>query len=193
MQPLPIDPLLPEVVAALRRSPALVIEAPPGAGKTTRVPRALLEAGLAGEGQVVVLEPRRLAARLAARRVAEEMGERVGGTVGYQVRFEEVAGPSTRLRYVTEALLTRRLVSDPRLAGVGAVVLDEFHERHLPGDLALGFLRRLQAAERRDLKLVVMSATLDAGPVARFLSAPSLRSEGRLFEVALEHLSPAEA
>ena len=193
MQPLPIDPLLPEVVAALRRSPALVIEAPPGAGKTTRVPRALLEAGLAGEGQVVVLEPRRLAARLAARRVAQEMGERVGGTVGYQVRFEEVAGPRTRLRYLTEGLLTRRLVSDPRLAGVGAVVLDEFHERHLPGDLALGFLRRLQEAERRDLKVVVMSATLDADPVARFLSAPSLRSEGRLFEVAVEYLSPAEA
>src|SRR5512147_946560 len=192
MQPLPIDPLLPEVVAALRRSPALVIEAPPGAGKTTRVPRALLEAGLAGEGQVVVLEPRRLAARLAARRVAQEMGERVGGTVGYQVRFEEVAGPRTRLRYLTEGLLTRRLVSDPRLAGVGAVVLDEFHERHLPGDLALGFLKRLQA-ERPDLKVLVMSATLDAGPVARFLSAPSLRSEGRLFEVALEYLSPAEA
>ncbi|HEU4384580.1 MAG TPA: ATP-dependent helicase C-terminal domain-containing protein [Anaeromyxobacteraceae bacterium] len=193
MQPLPIDPLLPEVVAALRRSPALVIEAPPGAGKTTRVPRALLEAGLCGEGQVVVLEPRRLAARLAARRVAEEMGERVGGTVGYQVRFEEVAGPRTRLRYVTEGLLTRRLVSDPRLAGVGAVVLDEFHERHLPGDLALGFLKRLQAEERPDLKVVAMSATLDAGPVARFLSAPSLRSEGRLFEVAIEYLSPAEA
>ncbi|HYQ82099.1 MAG TPA: ATP-dependent helicase HrpB, partial [Anaeromyxobacteraceae bacterium] len=193
MQPLPIDPLLPEVVAALRRSPALVIEAPPGAGKTTRVPRALLEAGLAGEGEVVVLEPRRLAARLAARRVAEEMGERVGGTVGYQVRFEEVAGPRTRLRYLTEGLLTRRLLSDPRLAGVGAVVLDEFHERHLPGDLALGFLRRLQAAGRPDLRLVVMSATLDAGPVARFLGAPSLRSEGRLFEVALEYLTPAEA
>ncbi len=193
MQPLPIDPLLPEVLAALRRSPALVVEAPPGAGKTTRVPRAVLEAGLAGTGEVVVLEPRRLAARLAARRVAEEMGERVGGTVGYQVRFEEVAGPRTRLRYVTEGLLTRRLVSDPRLAGVGAVVLDEFHERHLPGDLALGFLKRLQAGERPDLKLLVMSATLEARPVAAFLGAPSLRSEGRLFEVAVEYLSPAEA
>jgi ATP-dependent helicase HrpB len=193
MQPLPIDPLLPEVVAALRRSPSLVIEAPPGAGKTTRVPRAVLEAGLSGAGEVVVLEPRRLAARLAARRVAEEMGERVGGTVGYQVRFEEVAGPRTRLRYLTEGLLTRRLVSDPHLAGVGAVVLDEFHERHLPGDLALGLMKRLQATERPDLKVLVMSATLDAGPVARFLSAPSLRSEGRLFEVAVEYLSPAEA
>ncbi len=197
MQPLPIDPLLPEVVAALRAGPALVIEAPPGAGKTTRVPRALLEAGLAGDGtggrQVVVLEPRRLAARLAARRVAQELGERPGETVGYQVRFEEVAGPRTRIRYVTEGLLTRRLLSDPSLPGVAAVVLDEFHERHLPGDLALAFLRRLQRTARPDLKLVVMSATLDAEPVARFLAAPRLRSEGRRFDVAVEHLSPEEA
>ena len=125
MVQLPIDPLLPEIVAALRRSASLVIEAPPGAGKTTRVPRALLEAGLAGDQEVVVLEPRRLAARLSARRVASEMGERPGETVGYQVRFEEVAGPRTRLRYVTEGLLTRRLMAEPRLPGVGAVVLDE--------------------------------------------------------------------
>ncbi len=193
MQPLPIDPLLPEIAAALRASPSLVVEAPPGAGKTTRVPRALLEAGLAGEGEVVVLEPRRLAARLAARRVAEEMGERVGETVGYQVRFEEVAGPKTRLRYVTEGLLTRRLLSGPTLPQVGAVVLDEFHERHLAGDLALAWLRRLQRGPRPDLRLVVMSATLDAGPVAAYLDAPRLRSEGRLFDVAVEYLSPAEA
>lgn len=193
MQPLPIDPLLPEVVAALRAAPSLVIEAPPGAGKTTRVPRALHEAGLAGGGEVVVLEPRRLAARLAARRVAEELGERPGETVGYQVRFDEVAGPRTRIRYVTEGLLTRRLLSAPALPGVGAVVLDEFHERHLQGDLALAFLRRLQRTARPDLKLVAMSATLDAAPVARFLEAPSLRSEGRRFEVAVEHLSPEEA
>jgi len=193
VQPLPIDPLLPEVVATLRAAPALVIEAPPGAGKTTRVPRALHEAGLAGRGEVVVLEPRRLAARLASRRVAEELGERPGETVGHQVRFEEVAGPRTRIRYVTEGLLTRRLLSEPTLPGVGAVVLDEFHERHLQGDLALAFLRRLQRSARPDLKLVAMSATLDAGPVARFLEAPSLRSEGRRFEVAVEYLSPEEA
>ena len=166
MQPLPIDPLLPEVVAALRTGPSVVIEAPPGAGKTTRVPRALLDAGLAGGREVVVLEPRRLAARLAARRVAEELGERPGETVGYQVRFEDVAGPRTRIRFVTEGLLTRRLLSDPSLPGVAAVVLDEFHERHLHGDVALAFLRRLQRTARPDLKLVVMSATLDAEPVA---------------------------
>jgi ATP-dependent helicase HrpB len=193
VDPLPIDPLLPEVVAALRDGPALVVEAPPGAGKTTRLPPALHRAGLAGRGEVVVLEPRRLAARLAARRVAEEMGERPGETVGWQVRFEEVAGPRTRIRYVTEGLLTRRLLSEPTLPGVGAVVIDEFHERHLPGDLALAFLRRLQRGPRPDLKLVVMSATLEAAPVASFLGAPALRSEGRRFEVAIEHLSPEEA
>jgi ATP-dependent helicase HrpB len=191
--PLPIDPLLPEVVAALRTAPSLVIEAPPGAGKTTRVPRAIHEAGLAGAGEVVVLEPRRLAARLAARRVAQELGERPGETVGWQVRFEEVAGPRTRIRYVTEGLLTRRLLAAPALPGVGAVVLDEFHERHLQGDLALALLRRLQRTARPELKLVAMSATLDAAPVAGYLGARALRSEGRRFEVAIEHLSPEEA
>jgi ATP-dependent helicase HrpB len=192
-EPLPIDPLLPEVVAALRAARSVVIEAPPGAGKTTRVPRALHEAGLAGGGEIVVLEPRRLAARLAARRVAQELGERPGETVGWQVRFEEVAGPATRIRYVTEGLLTRRLLASPTLPGVGAVVLDEFHERHLQGDLALALLRRLQRSARPDLRLVAMSATLDAAPVARFLGAPSLRSEGRRFEVAVEYQSPEDA
>src|SRR5689334_8954076 len=193
MDPLPIDDLLPELIAALRRGPSVVVEAPPGAGKTTRVPRALLEAGLAGGGEIVVLEPRRLAARMAARRVAEELGEEPGGTVGWQVRFEDVSSARTRLRFVTEALLTRRLLRDPLLGGVGAVVLDEFHERHLDGDLALALLARLQRAARPDLKLVVMSATLEAAPLARFLGAPSLRSEGRAFPVALEHLTPEEA
>jgi len=193
MDPLPIDGLLPEIAASLRDEPALVLEAPPGAGKTTRVPRAILEAGLAGEGEVVVLEPRRLAARLAARRVAEELGERPGHTVGWQVRFEDVTGPATRIRYVTEALLTRRLLAAPALPGVGAVVLDEFHERHLQGDLALALLHRLQHTGRPDLRLVVMSATIEAAPVARFLGAPSLRSEGRAFPVAIEFLSPEEA
>src|SRR5215470_2724077 len=160
MQALPIDPLLPEVVASLRATPRLVLEAPPGAGKTTRVPRALLDAGF--EGEVVVLEPRRLAARLAARRVAEELGEEVGKTVGWQVRFESVPG---RLRYVTEAVLVRRMLSAPQLPGVAAVVLDEFHERHLHGDLALALARRL-GQQGSALKLVIMSATLDGGPIA---------------------------
>ncbi len=187
--PLPIDALLPDIVSALRTREALVLEAPPGAGKTTRVPPALLKAGLAGDKEIIVLQPRRLATRLAAIRVAEEMGERIGETVGYQVRFEDVSSKRTRIRFVTEGILTRRLVGDPLLRDVGVVVLDEFHERHLAGDLALAMLRRLQAGPRADLKLAVMSATLDAAPIAKWLDeAPSLRSEGRRFEVALEHL-----
>jgi ATP-dependent helicase HrpB len=188
MLSLPIDTLLPEIIASLRRSPNLVIEAAPGAGKTTRVPPALLDAGPAGEGEVWVLEPRRLAARMAARRVAEERGEAVGRTIGYQVRFEEVCGPHTRLRFLTEGVFTRRLLSDPLLSKVSAVVLDEFHERHLQGDLALAFLRRLQRTSRPALSIIAMSATLDAGPVAAFLGdCPELRSEGKLFEVSIEH------
>ncbi len=189
MIPLPIDPLLPEVVATLARCDAIVLEAPPGAGKTTRVPRAMLDAGLAGMGEIIVLQPRRLAARLAARRVAEELGEPLGGTIGYQVRFEESASAKTRIRFVTEGILTRRLLSDRTLRGVGAVVLDEFHERHLHGDVGLALLRQLQKRERPDLKLVVMSATLESGPVSAYLDhAPSLRSEGRRFDVAIEYL-----
>ncbi len=187
MQSLPIDSLLPEIVAELRRSPNLIIEAAPGAGKTTRVPSALLDAEI-GNGEVWVLEPRRLAARMAARRVAEERGEKLGETVGYQVRFEEVASPRTRLRFLTEGVLTRRLLSDPKLKNVGTVVLDEFHERHLQADLALALLKRLQKTTRPDLKLVVMSATLDAAPIAQYLNnAPKLSSEGKRFEVAIEH------
>src|SRR5919205_1936508 len=190
MQRLPVDEILPAAVEVLRRGRSLVVEAPPGAGKTTRLPPALLDAGVAGEGDVLVLEPRRLAARMAARRVAEERGERLGETVGYQVRFEEVSSRATRLRFLTEGVLTRRLLADPQLKGVGCVVLDEFHERHLQADLALALLKRLQKTSRPDLKLVAMSATLDAAPVARYLDdCPVLRSEGRRFEVAVEHLA----
>jgi len=182
---LPIDPLIPEIVAHLRAAENLVLEAPPGAGKTTRVPPALL---VLDEREVLVLEPRRLAARLAARFVASERGEPVGATVGYQVRFEEVAGPRTRLRFLTEGVLTRRLLSDPSLDRVAAVVLDEFHERHLEGDLALALLRRLQRTQRPDLRLVVMSATLDAAPVAQYLGgARVMRSEGRQYALEIEY------
>jgi len=182
---LPIDGLLPRICESLASSNNLVIEAPPGAGKTTRVPPALLDLV---RGNVLVLEPRRLAARMAARRVAQEMSEPIGETVGYQVRFEEVAGPRTRLRFLTEGILTRRLISDPLLSGVDAVVLDEFHERHLETDLALALLRRLQSAKRPDLLLVVMSATLDAAPIARYLGeCPIVRSEGRLFDLAVTY------
>jgi ATP-dependent helicase HrpB len=183
--PLPVDAILPEIIDSLERFPNLVIEAPPGAGKTTRVPPALLKSAA---GEVVVLEPRRIAARLSARRVAWEMGEQVGQTVGYQVRFEEATSVRTRLRFVTEGVLTRRLISDPALKGVSAVVLDEFHERHLESDLALALLKRLQRT-RPDLRIVVMSATLDTGHVAQYLNdCPILRSEGRQFELTIRHL-----
>ncbi len=186
---LPIDPLLPEIVSVLKRSQSLVIIAPPGAGKTTRVPPALLRAQLAGSKEIAILQPRRLPTRLAARRVAEEMGEPLGGLVGYQVRFEEVTGPRTRLRFVTEGVLERKLFSNPRIPEIGLVVLDEFHERHLSGDLCLALLRDLQQRERPDLKLVVMSATLDAEPIAAYLgNCQILRSEGRQFEIDLQHL-----
>jgi ATP-dependent helicase HrpB len=183
--PLPIDAVLPAILASLGQNPSLVIEAPPGAGKTTRVPAALLGAVA---GDILVLEPRRIAARLAARRVAWELGEELGATIGYQVRFERVAGPSTRLHFVTEGVLTRRLFSDPMLRGVSTVVLDEFHERHLDTDLALALLKRLRL-QRPELRLVVMSATLDAAPVAAFLDhCPVVRSEGRQFDLDIQHL-----
>ena len=167
------------------------MEAAPGAGKTTHVPPALLSVCT---GDVVVLEPRRIAARMAARRVAEEMGVRLGAEVGYQVRFEEVASKATRLRFVTEGVLTRRMVGERELRGVAVVVLDEFHERHIDTDLALALLRRLQLTTRPELRLVVMSATLDAEPVARYLGdARRVRSEGRLFPIDVEYAPSSSA
>jgi ATP-dependent helicase HrpB len=186
VQALPIDAVIPAVVAAVRERGVVVLVAPPGAGKTTRVPGALLDAGIV-EGEVVVLQPRRLAARLAATRVAAERGGELGGEVGYEVRFDRRASAATKLRFVTEGVLTRRLLADPTLRGVGCVVIDEFHERHLDGDLALALVSRLRA-ERPQLKLIVMSATLDAEPVAAFLAdAPIVRSEGRTFPLTIEH------
>jgi ATP-dependent helicase HrpB len=178
---LPIDPLLPEIVATLKTSRSLVLEAPPGAGKTTRVPPALLAHF---PGEILVLEPRRLAARMAARRVASELNERVGETVGYQVRFEDVSGPRTKLLFLTEGVLTRRMLSDRNLKRASIVILDEFHERHLESDLALALLDRLQRTSRPDLRVIVMSATLNAAPVATYLGGcPVLRSEGKLFDL----------
>ncbi len=194
--PLPIDEVLGDLVAALREHAGAVLVAPPGAGKTTRVPPALLAAGLAGDRDVVVLEPRRLAARMAAQRVAEELGERVGETVGYEVRFDRAVGPRTRIRFVTEGVLTRQLVSDPGLPRVGAVVIDEFHERHLHGDLALALLRRLQRERptlKPSLKIVVMSATIAPGPVSEFLGqCPVIESAGRQYSVDVEYAPAAD-
>jgi ATP-dependent helicase HrpB len=192
LQPLPIDALLPAIAAALRERPALVLSAPPGTGKTTRVPRALFEAGLAGKGQIVVLEPRRLAARLAARRVAEEMGERPGETVGYSVRFEDVSSPKTRIRFVTEGVLGRRMALSPLVEDVGVIVIDEFHERHLQGDLVLAQALALQRSARPDLRLLVMSATLATDSLAAHLDAPVIRAETKSFAVTLDHLPSAD-
>lgn len=190
---LPIDPLLPDVVARIRDDGNVVLVAPPGAGKTTRVPPALLDAGVAGDRDIVVVQPRRLAARMAATRVADERGEPIGHTIGYEVRFDRKVGRRTRIRFVTEGVLNRQLASDPSLDRVGVVIIDEFHERHLAGDLALALLRRAQLGSRPDLRIAVMSATLDAGPVAAFLGdCPVLESEGRAFDVAIDYADDAD-
>ncbi len=181
---LPIDAVLPDLISALTRERRVVLEAPPGAGKTTRVPPAIAQA-LGGVGEVWVLEPRRLAARTAARRVAEERGEEVGRSVGYRVRFDDRTSTATRIVYATEGVLLERLRHDPSLAGIAAVVFDEFHERHLDGDVVLGLAQRL--AERRELWLCVMSATLDAAPIATHLQAPRVTSEGRRFPVEVRY------
>ncbi len=186
MTPLPIDPMLPEIVETLRRERSLVLVAPPGSGKTTRVPPAILRAGLLTEpnAKLVLLQPRRVAARAAANRIAEENGWRLGEEVGYQIRFERRVGPRTRLVVETEGVLNRQLVADPFLEGVGAVVLDEFHERSVHTDLAIALLREVRETVRDDLLIVVMSATLDAEPTARFLGGcPIVRAEGRVYPV----------
>ena len=184
--PLPIDDVLPRLVEALRRQPAAVLRAPTGAGKTTRVPPALLDAGLAGPGRIVVLEPRRLAARAAARRMAAERGGRLGDEVGYHVRFDRQAGPHTRILAVTPGILLRTLHDDPFLEAVGVVLFDEFHERSLDNDLALGMVRLLQQTVRPDLRLVAMSATLAVEAVSAYLGGcPIITSEGRLFPVEI--------
>ena len=184
---LPIDPLLPEVVETLRSHAGLVIEAPPGAGKSTRVPPAILDAELAGDDRIVMLEPRRVAARATARRIADERAVALGGEVGYQVRFDRKISSETRLSVITEGILTRRLQSDPFLEDIGVVILDEFHERSRHTDLAIAFLKEVQEV-RDDLKVVVMSATLEAEPIADYLDVPSLKSEGRTYPVDIEYL-----
>lgn len=199
--PLPIDTVLPELLAALRGNASVVLRAPTGAGKTTRVPPALLDAGLAGTGQIVLLEPRRLAARAAARWIAHERGGNLGDEIGYHVRFDRKAGPRTRIVAVTPGILLRQLHDDPYLESVSAVLFDEFHERGLENDLALGIVRLLQQTVRPDLKMVIMSATLATEAVSTYLGGcPTVISEGRLHPVdilwqpkAAEHSWPAAA
>ena len=175
---LPIDAALPELLEALRATGRAVLQAPPGAGKTTRVPLAMLEAGLC-RGRIVMLEPRRLAARAAAERMAETLGEAPGQTVGYRIRGEAKVSKATRIEVVTEGILTRILQSEPDLPGVGAVIFDEFHERSLNADLGLALCLEVADALREDLVLLAMSATLDAGPVGELMGAPVITSEGR--------------
>jgi ATP-dependent helicase HrpB len=192
--PLPIDPALPALVDALRRAGAAVLEAPPGAGKTTRVPLAMLQAGLT-TGRIVMLEPRRLATRAAAERMAASLGEPVGRTVGYRMRGEAKTSRETRIEVVTEGILTRMLQSDPGLEGVGAVIFDEFHERSLNADLGLALALEVRGALREDLILLAMSATLDAAPLAALMGGvPIVRAEGRSFPVETRWLdAPAPA
>ena len=185
MTPLPVEAVLPALLAALGRHGAAVLQAPPGAGKTTLVPPALLAAV---PGRVVVLEPRRLAARAAAARIAELLGAELGGLVGYRMRGDRAVSAATRIEVVTEGVLTRAIQDDPELPGVGAVVFDEFHERSLQADLGLALVLEARAALRPDLRVLVMSATLDAGPVAALMAdAPVVTSEGRAFPVERRH------
>ncbi len=190
MTPLPIDATLPEITSRLAHSQSLVLIAPPGAGKTTRVPPAILRAGLLSpeHPNIVMLQPRRVAARASAQRIAEENGWELGREVGFHVRFERRLTTTTRIRVLTEGILTRQLLDDPFLPGVGAVLLDEFHERSLHTDVAIALLREVQQTVREDLRLIVMSATLDAEPVAKFLGDCSVvRSEGRAYPVEIRY------
>lgn len=189
MNQLPIEGVLPRLRAELAARRRLVLQAPPGAGKTTMVPLALLgEPWLEGRS-ILMLEPRRLAARAAAARMATLLGEQVGETVGYRVRFDSKVSARTRIEVVTEGILTRRLQQDPELVGVGLVIFDEFHERHLHSDLALALCLDSMEVLREDMALLVMSATLDGGPIAALLDAPVVTSEGRAYPVDVRYLA----
>src|SRR5580704_7726554 len=167
---LPIYEIERDIVERLKTDRRLVLSAPTGSGKSTQVPQMLLRHGLLGDGQVVILQPRRLAARLLAARVASELGVKLGEEVGYQIRFENVTSARTKIRFVTEGVLLRQMIDDPKLTGVAAILFDEFHERHLYGDITLAQALDQQGAHRPDLLLAVMSATLNAGELERYLA-----------------------
>jgi ATP-dependent helicase HrpB len=186
---LPIYELEHKIVAELSTHSRLILQAPTGSGKSTQVPQILLDRDLLGAGQVVILQPRRLATRLLAARVASERNVRLGDEVGYQIRFENVTSQRTRIRFVTEGILLRQLIQDPQLRGISAILFDEFHERHLYGDITLARALQLQATARPELKLAVMSATLDAGLLQKYLEPCALlTSSGREFPVEIEYL-----
>ena len=194
MNALPVDEALPRLKQALAGGNAAVLVAPPGAGKTTRVPLALLDAPWLGRAKIVMQEPRRLAARAAARRMAATLGETVGETVGYRVRLDTKVGPRTRIEVVTDGLFLRLLQDDPSLDGIGCVIFDELHERGLETDLSFALVREAQTALREDLRVIAMSATLDPGPVAQRLGgAPVIESAGRLFPVDTRYLDRESA
>lgn len=191
--PLPIDPLLPDAIKPLADGGALVVRAPTGSGKTTRLPPALLNLLPPSTGQILLLQPRRIAARAAARRIAEERGVPLGGEIGYSVRFDQKLSRDTRLVAMTEGVLLRRLQDDPFLDHVAAIIFDEFHERSLASDLALAMARRVRDSVRPDLRLIVMSATLDPAPLVSYLgSCQTLESQGRTFPVDIRYLSPTD-
>src|SRR5271157_2334635 len=180
----PIDDIIPELRESVLRNPSVVLHAPPGAGKTTRVPLALLDILPPERGRIVMLEPRRLAAVSAARWMAKTLGQKAGDTVGYSIRFESRVSSLTRIEVVTEGILTRRIQADPGLGGIAMVIFDEFHERSLHADLALALSLDIQRSLRDDLKILVMSATLECGPVASLLGgAPVIMSTGKSFPV----------
>lgn len=196
MPPLPIQEILPSLRQTLSAHPSVVLQAPPGAGKTTVVPLVLLEESWLGDQTILILEPRRLAARAAAARMAALLGESVGETVGYRIRFDSKVSTKTRIEVLTEGILTRRLQSDPGLEGAGLIIFDEFHERHLHADLALALCLDSRRMLREDLKLLVMSATLDGRAVASLLGdAPVLSSPGRSFPIEVRYAGgdPREA
>ncbi len=186
---LPIYDLDEEIIDSVRENGRLILQAPTGSGKSTQVPQILLDGGALGSGRCIILQPRRLATRMLAKRVAEERGAQLGAEVGYQIRLDNISSPQTRILFVTEGILLRQMLANPRLDGVSTLIFDEFHERHLYSDISLARALDLQESLRPDLKVVVMSATLDGTQLEQHLRpCRTLSSQGRTFPVEIEYL-----